>query len=172
MLPTFREYMSLGGFLCALRAQGLEMYIFEYINLYSSLCFPSNDIHNIHMKIESSDGWTIRWSDDWSLSQEPIWWFVWKSDGFARIWWIIRWLKKIRKSDDCAIWQSKHLINEALMTEAWDYWSIRWMKHPTIEASDGWSIWLLLLWLLKSNHQRFRTCAEMSQDLLRFHKIY
>ena len=28
LLPTFGEYMSLGGFLCALRAQGREMYIF------------------------------------------------------------------------------------------------------------------------------------------------
>ena len=34
VLPTLREYMSLGGFLCALRAQDLEMYIFEYIYLY------------------------------------------------------------------------------------------------------------------------------------------
>ena len=28
LLPTFGEYKSLGGFLCALRAQGREMYIF------------------------------------------------------------------------------------------------------------------------------------------------
>ena len=34
VLPTLREYMSLGGFLSALRVQRLEMYIFEYIYLY------------------------------------------------------------------------------------------------------------------------------------------
>ena len=31
VLPTLREYMPMGGFQCALRALGLEMYIFEYI---------------------------------------------------------------------------------------------------------------------------------------------
>ena len=117
---------------------------------HSSLCFPSNEIHNIHMKIESSDGWTIWWSDDWSLLQEAIWWFGWKSDDFARIWWIIRWLKKTGKSDDCAIWQSKHLTNEALMTEASDYWSIWLLKHLMDEASDYcyhdyWSLTVTLL---------------------------
>ena len=46
-----------------------------------------------------------------------------------------------------------------LMIVPSDNRSIRWMKlwwlkHGTIEASDGWSIWLLLPWLLKPNQRK------------------